>query len=250
MRSNSQKESRFYSDRIAGGDCDYCHLDGFVIAGGPAGPRGGPPGPLQKQSQADHVGASQLSQHARDFSLRPILLPIGHRLLQQRLFMGRVGDGRLRCCLMSIKRPIYNRLNFSLSMRDPGQPQSPGDFDPLVPLPQRRHAAGGDPSLGGPRALARADCHLELLRQRGFVRVQLSGPATGPGRGADERRPRTGFRPPVSRHHRRAFQHLSGRGSHPLRFSVGSRLYTDITAPRMRAKPAARWPWCGSAVGA
>src|SRR5262249_43954067 len=60
--------ARLYAHRAAGGDRRHRSSGFAALAGGAAGPRGGPPRPLQEQSQADRPGPAQLRGCTADIS--------------------------------------------------------------------------------------------------------------------------------------------------------------------------------------
>ena len=70
--------ARIHPDRAAGRDRDHRGPDRPAAAGRAVGPRGGPPGPVHQQPEADRPGDAQLRQRARRSAARLEGMLLGH----------------------------------------------------------------------------------------------------------------------------------------------------------------------------
>ena len=80
MKVRIKETNWLYPGRVVGGHRDHRHAHRIAVAGGAAGPRGGPSSELHKQPEADWLGSAQFPRHLQPSALQP---PAGRRRIDR-----------------------------------------------------------------------------------------------------------------------------------------------------------------------
>ena len=185
-----------HADRAAGGDRDHRRADRLAPARRPGGPRGGPPGPVRQQPQADRPRPPQL----RGRPPGPARPATSRTSTPSATTPGRAGAGR-RCSCRSSSRPPLFYVAQLRAWRSRTRPTSTGRLvdRQRLPLPVGPRSQPSWPAVDRDAPPGRRSAMICQVAPSNYVGMYGTGEPGPDGDGVFFRNSRVG----APRHHRR-----------------------------------------------